>query len=241
MTCQEAELLLGDAECRAAAANASAVAQQDDIMQELRTLQTQLERSQLDKLRAERARDGVAAKLGRMLQAGNATLASSLQSIEAAQMQSPIHSPASNAAFSGYVEAAFAEAAAAAAGEQPPCSKALFGSPPRSPASARGSAAAAAASDAVAAASSPAARSAPSASPRGSVAAASSSPRNTVSNTNNNSSSSQGSRGSLSVRDRRGSGLPGRAAASAPCSPHDIKARGLSIATRVGEQQGKDQ
>lgn len=32
MTCQEAELLLGEAECRAAAANASAVAQQDDIM-----------------------------------------------------------------------------------------------------------------------------------------------------------------------------------------------------------------
>jgi hypothetical protein len=33
LTCQEAELLLGEAECRAAAANASAVAQQDDIMQ----------------------------------------------------------------------------------------------------------------------------------------------------------------------------------------------------------------
>jgi hypothetical protein len=33
MTCQEAELLLGEAECRAAAANASSVAQQDDIMQ----------------------------------------------------------------------------------------------------------------------------------------------------------------------------------------------------------------
>jgi hypothetical protein len=33
MTCQEAELLLGEAECRAAAANASAVAHQDDIMQ----------------------------------------------------------------------------------------------------------------------------------------------------------------------------------------------------------------
>ncbi|WIA35453.1 hypothetical protein OEZ86_003892 [Tetradesmus obliquus] len=44
MTCQEAELLLGEAECRAAAANASAVAQQDDIMHELRTLQSQLER-----------------------------------------------------------------------------------------------------------------------------------------------------------------------------------------------------
>lgn len=32
MTCQEAELLLGEAESRAAAANASAAAQQDDIM-----------------------------------------------------------------------------------------------------------------------------------------------------------------------------------------------------------------
>jgi hypothetical protein len=201
-------------------------------------LQTQLERSQLDKVRAERARDGVAAKLGRMLQHGNATLRSSLQSIENAQMQSPSHSPASNAAFAGYVEAAFAEATAA--GEQPPCSKALFGSPPRSPASARGSAAAAAAADAVASASSPAARSAASASPRGSVAAAACSPHNGVSNAVSNSSGI--GRGSLSAREGRASGMPVRAAASAPCRPHGkALARGLSIATRVGEQQGKDQ
>jgi hypothetical protein len=208
------------------------------LLQELRTLQTQLERSQLDKVRAERARDGVAAKLGRMLQAGNATLRSSLQSMENAQLQSPGHLPASNAAFAWYVEAAFAEAAAAR--EQPPCSKTLFGSPPRSPASARGSAAAA---DAVPSASSPAARSAASASPRGSAAAAGSSPRNGVSNTvSNNSGSGQGSRGSVSARDGRGSGVPLRGAASAPCSPHGkALARGLSIATHVGEQQGKDQ
>jgi hypothetical protein len=208
------------------------------LLQELRTLQTQLERSQLDKVRAERARDGVAAKLGRMLQAGNATLRSSLQSMENAQLQSPGHSPASNAAFAGYVEAAFAEAAAAR--EQPPCSKTLFGSPPRSPARAS----AAAAADAVPSASSPAARSTASASPRGSAAAAGSSPRNGVSNTvSNNSGSGQGSRGSVSARDGRGSGVPLRGAASAPCSPHGkALARGLSIATRVGgEQQGKDQ
>jgi hypothetical protein len=201
------------------------------LLQELRTLQTQLERSQLDKLRAVRARDGVAAKLGRMLQAGNATLRSSLQSLDNATNQTPGHSPA---ALTGYAEGAFSAAATA---EQQPCSRSLFGSPPRSPASARGPAA----EPAAAAAMSPtpkaaaAASGAVSASPRGgAIAAASSSPRNGVSN------SSSSNRGSPSAREGRVGGLPGRAAASAPCSPHG-KALGLSIATHVAERRGKDQ
>eukprot|EP00878_Enallax_costatus_P038313 GHUV01043511.1.p1 GENE.GHUV01043511.1~~GHUV01043511.1.p1 ORF type:complete len:512 (+),score=226.56 GHUV01043511.1:875-2410(+) len=90
MSCHEAELLLGQAESRAAAANANAAEQQDDIMQELRMLQVQLERTQLDKLRAERSRDGANAKLGRMMMAGagvntgNTSAAGSLRGCTAA-------------------------------------------------------------------------------------------------------------------------------------------------------------
>ncbi|KAF6264159.1 hypothetical protein COO60DRAFT_1698426 [Scenedesmus sp. NREL 46B-D3] len=230
MTCQEAELLLGEAECRAAAASASVTTQQDDIMQELHTLQTQLERSQLDKLRAERARDGVAAKLGRMLQAGNATLRSSLQSMDDAPHQPPSGSPARSAVMAGFMKAACGDAA----GEQPPCSRALFGTPPRSPASSRGPPADPAPSAAGAAATAAAAGAARMLL-RGS-ATASCSPRSSVSN----SSSHHGSRGSLSARDALMGWVPARAAASAVCSP-DGKARGLSIATHAAEQQGKDQ
>lgn len=70
MSCHETELLLGQAENRAAAADANAADQQDDIMQELRTLQVQLECTQLDKLRAERSRDDATAKLSRLMMAG---------------------------------------------------------------------------------------------------------------------------------------------------------------------------
>jgi hypothetical protein len=77
-----------------------------------------------------------------------------------------------------------------------------------------------------------------SASVRDNAAAVSCSPRNAAGSSS--SSNTGNSRGSPSARDGRVGGLPGRAAASAPCSPHG-KALGLSIATRVGERQGKDQ
>lgn len=90
LSCQEAELLLGEAEHRAAAANATAADQQDDIMQELRMLQAQLERTQLEKLRAERSRDGANSKLGRMMMVG----VGSVSAVGSLRAGSPAGSPA---------------------------------------------------------------------------------------------------------------------------------------------------
>lgn len=107
-------------------------------LQELHTLQSQLERSQIDKVRAERQRDGVAAKLGRMIMVTG----------------SPSSSPTPGGRQS---------VDAPATG--PPAPSSVFGSPPRSPSgrgesySARGEGkASSSAAGAAAAASSPRSR-----------------------------------------------------------------------------------
>ncbi|KAF8060606.1 SCLT1 [Scenedesmus sp. PABB004] len=99
LTCHEAELLLNEAESRVAAAQASADAQQEGVLQELRGLQLELERAQLGKARAERARDGMAAKLGRLVMAGGSPTSAAAAAAECDGLDSC--SPGSSSMLSG--------------------------------------------------------------------------------------------------------------------------------------------
>eukprot|EP00775_Hariotina_reticulata_P008796 gene8796-8975_t len=84
---QESDLLLAEADARALEAAASAAAQQEELLQELHSLQGEVERCQLGRLRAERMRDAVAVKLDRLI--GPAAVSSLHSSYDASRSAVP--------------------------------------------------------------------------------------------------------------------------------------------------------